>query len=206
MTGQTSRVKACCLKLALLLRSRGRFPWWGDLLIPRYQGPPGRLSRGAGRPMGPSTPRCFFLKAVLFFARFLNQPLELNQDESKDIALRISRIRFVGPLSLSPCLASVWSSLSGFALGGRGASPQRLFIDDVACLDRRLDDAPCSSLLTPHSPLIMFCLGQRFGRLETVCFGGNFSFSSSSSSSSSSSFFSSSSSSPPCRLLLVHKR
>ena len=108
VTGQSSRVKACCLKLALLLRSRGRFPWWGDLLIPRYQGPPGRLSRGAGRPMGPSTPRCFFLKAVLFFARLLNQPLELNQDESKDIALRISRIRSVGPSSVSPCLASVW--------------------------------------------------------------------------------------------------
>ena len=99
--------------------------------------------------------------------------------------MRISCIRFVGPLSLSPCLASVWSSFSGFALGGRGASPQRLFIDDVACLDRRLDDAPCSSLLTPHSPLIMFCLGQRFGRLETVCFGGDFSSSSFSSSSSS---------------------
>ena len=144
MTGQSSRVKVCCLKLALLLRSQGRFPWWGDLLIPRYQGPPGRLSRGAGRPMGPSTPRCFFLKAVLFFV------IELNQDESKDIALRISRLRSVGPLSLSPCLASVWSSFSGFPLGGRGASSQRFFIDDVACLERRLDDAPCSSLLTPH--------------------------------------------------------
>ena len=62
VTGHSSRVQGCCLKFVLFLRSRGRFPWWGGLLTPRYQGPPGRLSRGAGRPMGPSTPPCSFSK------------------------------------------------------------------------------------------------------------------------------------------------
>ena len=62
VTGQSSRVFVACRKRVLFLRSRGRFPWWGGLLTPRHQGPPGRLSRGAGRPMGPSTPRCFFSK------------------------------------------------------------------------------------------------------------------------------------------------
>ena len=44
----------CQLPVMALL---GAAPLVGRSLTSRYQGPPKRLSRGAGRPMGPSTPR-----------------------------------------------------------------------------------------------------------------------------------------------------
>ena len=126
VTGHSSRVHAYCLKLVLLLRSRGRFPWWGDLLIPRYQGPPGRLSRGAGRPMGPSTPPCSFSKLCCFCPGPLNQPQELKSEDVKVVALGI----FVSGLSALQALARVWFSCLvfclGVPLGGWGASSRRL--------------------------------------------------------------------------------
>ena len=46
------------LKLECYCASRGGY-LGGGASAPRYQGPLERLSREAGRPMGPPTPRCF---------------------------------------------------------------------------------------------------------------------------------------------------
>ena len=43
----------------------------GGASAPRYQGPLGRLSREAGRPMGPSTPRCSSQSYAVFVSVLL---------------------------------------------------------------------------------------------------------------------------------------
>ena len=54
-----------CLVRCSFLRYRGRFPWWGGFRTPRYHGPPGRLPKSAGRPMGPATLQCDVLRDLL---------------------------------------------------------------------------------------------------------------------------------------------
>ena len=53
----------CQLSVIALL---GAVPLVGRSLTSRYQGPPKRLSGGAGRPMGPSTPLCFSQSCAVF--------------------------------------------------------------------------------------------------------------------------------------------
>ena len=57
MAEQLSGVPAESLHLECYCASGGGY-LGGGTPAPRYQGPLGRLSREAGRPMGPSTPRC----------------------------------------------------------------------------------------------------------------------------------------------------
>ena len=75
VTGKTLRgpcsIHVSCFVSALL----GVVPLVGRSLTSWYQGPPKRLSRGAGQPMGPSTPPCSSQSCAVFVSfSCLNQP------------------------------------------------------------------------------------------------------------------------------------
>ena len=73
----------------------------GELRAPRYQGPLGRLSREAGRPMGPSTPRCSSQSCAVFVVWDLVRLLELCLGN-------VERFVALGLLSCFGCPLSFW--------------------------------------------------------------------------------------------------
>ena len=125
-SGRTfSGVPVLFLHLECYCAARGGY-LGGGASAPRYQGPLERFSREAGRPMGPSTPRCFSQSCVFVCVCSCVRVLELclgNLQRSGALGLLSC---FLSPLSFGPVsflsAISRWGALSQrlLFLGRRG--------------------------------------------------------------------------------------
>ena len=108
MAEQLSGVQAESLNLDCYCASGGGY-LGGGAPAPRYQGPLERLSREAGRPMGPSTPAVFFSKLCCFRACSFVRIWHLVREIYIGLLLWDFYIVSVCPLSFGPCKGSLSS-------------------------------------------------------------------------------------------------
>ena len=95
-------IHAICAVNALF----GAVPLVGRALTCLYQGPPKRFFRGAGRPMGPSTPPCSSQNCVVFVLLFCLNPQRVIC--LKGLLLWAVLSGLVSPFTLSAALLSLW--------------------------------------------------------------------------------------------------